>query len=55
MDEKKDYIPGQYHVTGICLIYENESTADIDAEGVTGQMAEDIRNGRVREIHIRLE
>lgn len=55
MDEKKDYIPGQYHVAGISLIYENESTADIDAEGVTGQIAEDIRNGRVREIHIKLE
>ena len=55
MDEKKDCIPGQYHVAGICLTYENESIAEIDAEGVTGQMAEDIRNGRVREIHIKLE
>lgn len=55
MQEKKDYIPGEYEVTDICLVYENESTAETGIGKVNGQIAEDIRNGKVKEIEITLK
>lgn len=54
MHEKKNYIPGEYRISGMHLIYRNGSTADTVSEIVTGQLAKDIRDCRIVRIEITL-
>ncbi len=52
--EKKDYIPGQYEVKSMALSFRNGSAAHITGGRVSGQIARDIREGRVDTIRIEL-
>ena len=53
--DKKDYIPGGYTVSGMHFIYKNGSSADTSSEAVSGQIAEDIRDGKISRIEISLK
>ena len=55
MDEKKNYIPGNYQIEGIHLHYHNGSIVDVVAGSVTGQLAKDIRDCQVARIEIILK
>lgn len=55
MQEKKNYIPGEYQITGMHLVYQNGSTAESKSEIITGQLAEDIRDCQVARIEIILQ
>ena len=55
LHEKKDYIPGEYKVTSMHFVYKNGSAADTNSETVSGQIAEDIRDGRISRIEISLQ
>ncbi len=54
LEEKKDYIPGQYAVRGMHFIYKNKNEADVDAGYVSGKLAEDVRARKVERIEIRI-
>lgn len=51
-EEKRDYIPGQYTVRRMHLIYNNKNEADVEAAYVTGKLAQDIRAGKMERIEI---
>ena len=55
LHEKKDYVPGEYKVTSMHFVYKNGSAADTNSETVSGQIAEDIRDGRISRIEISLQ
>lgn len=48
--EKKNYIPGEYRITEYTLVYRDGRTLRTEQEDLSGQPAEDIRNGLVKEI-----
>lgn len=52
---KRDYIPGNYRICGMKLTYENGKMEEIIGEVVAGKMAEEVREGKVREIIIKVE
>ena len=52
--EKKDYIPGEYSVTEITLKYQDENIAKADGAYVNASMVEDVRNGKVASITVKL-
>ena len=54
LEEKKDYIPGQYTVRGMHFLYKNGNEADVDAGYVSGKLAEDVRARKVERIEIRI-
>ena len=54
MQERKDYIPGEYVIQNMHFVYKNKSEVDINAAYVSGKPAEDIRAGRVEKIEILL-
>ena len=54
LQEKKDYIPGSYRIESMHFTYKNGSAADTSSETVTGQLAEDVRDGRISKIEITL-
>lgn len=54
MEEKRDYIPGNYAVKDMNVIYKNKSEINVTAGYVSGKLAEDIRSGRVERIEILL-
>lgn len=54
VQKKKDYVPGEYQIQGMHLVYKNGSTAETTLAAISGQMAADIRKGRVVRIEITL-
>ncbi|WP_099469247.1 hypothetical protein [Konateibacter massiliensis] len=54
MQDKKDYVPGEYQICGMNLVYKNGSTAETAHEMISGQMAADIRKGSIVRIEITL-
>lgn len=52
LEEKKDYIPGQYAVRQMHFTYKNGTEADVDAGDVSGKLAEDVRAGKVERIEV---
>lgn len=54
MAEQKDYIPGEYEVHEMSIQYFDGSILVTNDNKVTGKTAEDIRNGKVKEIKISL-
>jgi len=54
MEEKKDFIPGEYSVKNMHFVYKNKNEVDVAAEYVTGKLAEDVRERRVERIEISL-
>ena len=54
MQEKKDYIPGEYAIENMHFIYKNKSEVDVNAEYISGKLAEDIRARRVERIVIQI-
>ena len=52
--EKKDYIPGQYKVEEITLKYQGQDYYRTNSSFLENALAEDVRNGKVLEIHIAL-
>ena len=54
LEEKKDYVPGQYTVRGMHFLYKNGNEADVDAGYVSGKLAEDVRARKVERIEIRI-
>lgn len=54
LEEKRDYIPGNYQVTNMHFIYKNQNEADTAAEYVAGKIAEDIRERKIAKIEITL-
>lgn len=55
MQEKKDYIPGEYRIESMHFIYKNKSEIDINADQIGGKPAEDIRARRVERIRVYLK
>lgn len=55
LQEKKDYIPGSYKISSMHFTYKNGSAADTSSETVAGQIAEDVRDGRISRIEITLQ
>ncbi len=55
LQEKKDYVPGSYKISSMHFVYKNGSSADTNSETVTGQIAEDVRDGRISKIEITLQ
>lgn len=53
LGEKKDYIPGEYSVEGITVLYEDETVATF-AGAIYGQTANDIRNKKVKSIDVNI-
>lgn len=52
MEEKRDYIPGQYAVKRMHFTYKNGNEADVDAAFVSGKLAQDVRAGKMERIEI---
>lgn len=50
--ERKDYVPGNYEITGMTFRYQNGTVADTKLAYVSGKLAEDIRKGKVADIEI---
>lgn len=50
--EQGDYFPGSYDITGILLIYENGTQAEVNGDTVTGQFVQDLRGGRIKQVTI---
>ena len=55
MQEKKDYIPGEYVIESMRFLYKNKSEVDVNADYISGKLAEDIRARRVVRIEICLK
>ncbi len=54
MEEKQDYIPGNYTVRQMHVTYENGNELEVTAGYVSGKPARDIRSGRVMRIEMTL-
>lgn len=54
VEEKRDYIPGNYTVKDMNFIYKNRNEVNVTAEYVSGKLAVDVRAGRVERIEILL-
>ena len=52
--EKKDYIPGEYSITECTLDYGNGKVMTVAQPVIRGKLAEDVRDGAVREIRVTL-
>ncbi len=52
MGDKKDYIPGEYQITGCELQYKDGSILNTNTSEIIGRPAEDVRNGMVEKIRI---
>ena len=55
MKERKDYIPGNYQIKNMHLLYKNQNEVDTKAGSVSGKIASDIREQKVSKIEITLE
>lgn len=54
LEQKKDYIPGQYECKKVRIAFKNGGKAEVTDHRITGKMAQDIRNGKVDSIEITL-
>ncbi len=52
--EKKDYIPGEYRIAACRLQYQDGGETAVSGPEITGQAAQDVRDGKVAEIHVSL-
>ena len=52
--EEADFIPGQYKITSIDVVYEGGSHYTTTDGTISGKLAEDIRKQKVSAIHIEL-
>ncbi len=52
--EKKDYSPGEYSITECTLDYGNGKVMTVAQPVIRGKLAEDVRDGAVREIRVTL-
>ena len=52
--EKKDYIPGEYHITTMKFVYKCGSVANINSDCAGGHIAQDLRAGAVAEAIIEI-
>lgn len=55
LDSKKDYIPGEYSVDEITLLYQDKNLCRTNNSYLDTAMAEDVRNGRVTAITVALK
>lgn len=55
VDERKDYLPGQYRVESADVVYEKGSHYTITGGVISGKLAEDIREQKVSAIHVVLK
>lgn len=53
-DGARDYIPGSYEIKEMIFDYENGTEASTKLPYAKGAVAEDVRNGRIKEIRIRI-
>ena len=52
--ERKDYIPGEYHITTMKFVYKCGSVANINSDCAGGHIAQDLRAGAVAEAIIEI-
>ena len=50
--EKKDYIPGNYEITEMVLFYEDGTVTEVVGDSIFGQLAEDLRNGKIKKVNL---
>jgi hypothetical protein len=55
MESLKDYIPGKYEITEICAEYEDGRKETCAGAVLKGQAAEDLRNGNIRALRIKMK
>lgn len=55
MAEQKEYIPGQYKISSVDVVYEGGSHYTTTESVISGKLAEDIRKQKVSAIHMELE
>ena len=55
MVEKRDYIPGEYRITGYELTYRDGTKVCVEEPVIAGQAAHDVRGGMVDEIQVHME
>ena len=55
MESLKDYIPGKYEITEICAEYEDGHKQICAGAVLRGQAAEDLRDGKIRALTIKLK
>lgn len=55
LSERRDYFPGSYTVSGMKVTYHNGTEAEISGGSIEGQMAYDLRDGRIKEIEVKLQ
>lgn len=54
LEEIRDYFPGSYHISSMELCYGDGSEFKTSKETLTGAVAEELRNGKVEQIKIKL-
>ena len=54
MEETRDYFPGNYKITSLELVYKDGSIFKTTQGVLTGTTAQDVRNGMIRQIKVRL-
>ena len=54
LPDNKDFIPGDYEITSMELIYKNNTKAQVTSNYVEDRLAKDIRNGEVKSIKIKI-
>lgn len=54
MEEQKDYIPGEYAIKEMTLKYMDGGILTTNDNRIVGQVAEDIRSGKIKEINVSL-
>lgn len=48
--KRRNYFPGDYEITNMILTYQNETKAEITGGQISGKIACDLRDGRIRSI-----
>lgn len=54
MEETRDYFPGNYQVASLELVYKDGSIFKTAQNVLSGTTAEDVRSGKIRQIHVQL-
>lgn len=54
LSDKKDYFPGEYKISGMELVYKNGSTATVNQDAISADIARDVRDGQVESISVTL-
>lgn len=54
-DQKTSYYPGTYRISGMELFFESGALLQCSGGVLSGRVAEDVRDGRVREIKVELQ